>query len=191
MADNSADKGSLTVYLKKIGQRYFLNKMSYSTQPDEVPFYVNYENGVIRCESGDWEEKLGSYDTTPSTFGYCVYDLKKHLIGYVTSEDLYFCRQNGDSSAGGFEPVYPKSELLATYSRTSSQNGEQSGIIKYIDQLTYYGYYKGSPIGAAATFIALFKYYPINSVFYDYFTMEEQKFSEKYPRRNFVKYSLY
>ena len=171
MIDNSQDKGYITVYLKQVGDACVLCEMLIEPKPDEEPFYVDYENGTIFIDSPDGKTIIGSYETTPSSpFGAKVFaHPSKRVIGCVGGENIYFRRKDEDFAAGRY---IPEQECLAYYN-----NG---GAIQPISMFPYWGLINGSEIGGAAAFVALFYNFRFESVFRDYFTMDDNSFKEKY-----------
>ena len=171
MIDNSQDKGYITVYLKQVEDAWHLCETRLSQDEGEEPFYVNYENGTIFIISGDDKSIIGTYETTPnSRDGAKVFDYSsKRVIGRVEEEVIYFRRKDEDYSAGRYSP---EEDCMAYYSK--------NGSITAISVLPYWGMISGSEIGGAAAFVALFYNYRFQSVFRDYFTMDDKSFKEKH-----------
>ena len=171
MIDNSQDKGYITVYLKQVGESWHLCEMKWSQDDGEVPFYVDYENGTIFVISGDDKSIIGTYETTPtSPYGAKVFAYPSNrVIGRVGNELIHFRRKDDGDSAGGYSL---EDECLAYYT--------ENGNITAKSCLPYWGAINGSEIGGAAAFVALFYNFRFQSVFYDYFNMDDKSFKEKY-----------
>lgn len=171
MFDNSIDKGYITVVLKKEGNEHELCKIGFGRNPGEESFYVDYENGTIFIDFSDGRKIIGTYETTPGPYGAKVFDYPSNrIIGRVGGELINFIRRDVDPDAG----IYlPEEECLAWYT--------QAGRITPVnDLLSEWGIINGSEIGGAAAFIALFFNYKFNSIFRDFFTMDDGSFKEKY-----------
>lgn len=171
MLDNSQDKGYITVYLKRTEDTWHLCEMSFAQNSEEEPFYIDYENGTIFIVSGEDKTIIGTYETTPTPpYGAKVFDYPSNrVIGRVGEELIYFRRKDEDSPAGRYSP---KEECLAYYTK--------NGSITAKSVLPYWGMINGSEIGGAAAFVALFYNYRFQSVFRDYFTMDDSSFKEKH-----------
>lgn len=169
MADNPNDKGYITVILKQEENEHYLCEVGFTRNPGEKPFYVDYENGIISIKFSDREEIIGTYEPASGPYEANVYDYPSHRrIGRVGNELILFCRKEEDYKAGRYTP---EEECLAYYG---------NGGIKGTDLLTCWGTIHGSDAGGAAAFVALFYNYKFNSVFRDYFTMEDSAFKTKY-----------
>lgn len=177
MSNNSNDKGYLKIILNRTQNGYDLCKKTFlfKENPEEVPFYIDYENGTIFIVKGNDKIIIGSYETTPHPYGVKVFDdLTNRLIGRVNNEDglIYFCREDADFAAGKY---LPEEECLAYY-----KPGEIITSITSHNEFTIWGLINGSAIGGAAAFVAVFYNYRFNSVFRDYFTMDDSDFKEKH-----------
>ena len=171
MIDNSQDKGYITVNIKQAEGTWHLCEMSLSQNAGEEPFYVDYENGTIFIVSGSDKSVIGTYETTSTPpYGAKVFDYPSNrVIGRVGDELIVFRRKDEDYSAGRYSP---EEECLAYYTK--------NGSITAKSLFPYWGMISGSEIGGAAAFIALFYSYSFQSVFRDYFTMDDRAFQEKH-----------
>ena len=174
MIDNSADKGYITVVVKKEADGKHLRQIGFTKGPGEESFFVDYVNGKIFIDYSDGKEILGTYETTPSTpYGSKVFDYPSNrLIGLVGNELIYFYK--------GSDPnrIILDGECLADYSRAGS-------IAIHGQPLDYWGLINGSEIGGAAAFVALFYSYKFIGMFRDYFEMDKSSFKLKYPSIGF------
>ncbi|MBR4550551.1 MAG: hypothetical protein IKM82_02345 [Oscillospiraceae bacterium] len=169
MIGNSADKGYMTVMLKQEEDGKHLHEIKFKNDPDEKPFYVDYENGEIFIDYSDGKEVIGTYETTPSSpYGAKVFAYPSNrLIGLVGGELIYFYK-GSDANR-----IILDGKCLANYSRAGSISLHTSPFS--------YGLFNGSEIGGAAAFVALFYSYKFISVFRDYFEMDNGSFENKYP----------
>lgn len=175
MINNSNDKGTLTVRLKSTEAGLRLCEMGFIMDPEEENFYVEYENGTIFFIIGDDKTIIGSYESTPGPYNAKVLHYPSNrLIGFVGEELICFCK-DADRAVGSY---IPEKKCLAYYTG--------SGRITPADNpLATLGLIDGGEIGGAAAFIA-FNYTYTNSVFRDYFTMDDSAFKEKYPSYEFI-----
>ena len=171
MDNNVQDKGYITVYIKDTGDKRHLCEMGFAQNPDEKPFYVDYENGTIFIDTNDEKSIIGRYEATPGPYGFMVYDYPSNrVIGHVGDELIYFRRKDADASVGRY---LPEEDCLAYYTKAGS-------ITPTNNILTRYAIIQGSKIGGAAAFVALFYNYRFESIFRDYFVMDKTSFDTKY-----------
>ena len=171
MDNNSQDKGYITVYIKDAGDKQHLCEMGFTQNPDEKPFYVDYENGTIFIDTDDEKSIIGRYEAAPDPYGFMVYDYPSNrIIGHVGDELIYFRRNDADASVGRH---LPEENCLAYYTKAGS-------ITPTNNLLKHYGIIQGSKIGGAAAFVALFYSYRFESIFRDYFVMDKTSFDTKY-----------
>jgi hypothetical protein len=172
MIDNSVDKGTLTIVVRNTGNGFDLCEMGYSLNPGEEIVDINYENGSIFLMFEDGKSIIGSYETTPSQLGAKVFhDPSQRVIGRVGAELINFIRKDADPDAGR---LFPDEECLAYYSQSSGRISLTNNLF------STWGIIDGSEIGGAAAFIAIFFAYRFNSMFRDFFVMEEHEFKQKY-----------
>ena len=171
MIDNTTDKGYLTVRLKEKEGSYSLCELGFMKNPDEENFYVDYADGEIYISNGDEKSIIGSYETTPGSYGSRVFDYpSKRVIGLVGGELIHFYKESKDADAG---MVLTSGECLAWYSESGS-------ISLKNDPLSTFGMISGSELGGAAAFVALFYNYKFDSIFRDFFSLNSEVFRIKY-----------
>lgn len=171
MQGEQTDKGCMYIRLKKTESGLCLCDMKPVKEPDENNLRVQYENGCIFIDWDDGSPKdvIGHYRrttgiTAPGTEYYDV--LNKDLtcvIGKVGEEIIKFCKDNDGR---------PQEELLAFYT--------ENGGITALSILPYVGSIKGSLIGGAAAFVAVFYTYRFKSVYHDFFEMDTETFKAVY-----------
>lgn len=169
MIDNSSDKGYITVVTKKGADGKHLCEIGFTKGSDEESFYVDYENGEIFIDYSDGKEIIGTYETTPSDqYGAKVFDYPSNrLIGLVGNELIYFYKGNNA------DRIILDGACLADYSEAGS-------ISLHGHPLDDFGLINGGEIGGAAAFVALFYSYKFNSIFRDYYDLDDGIFSKKY-----------
>ena len=172
-SEQVADKGYTCIQLKNNGECYELCKMCYSEKQGIINFYIYYEDGriYVDLEDGSPQKTIGYYEQhADPVYGAKVFDRsKQRVIGRVGGDQIFFRSQEADPPSGKY---LPDEECLAYYTK--------NGNITALSLLPYWGFFRGTELGGAAAFIAIFYACSFKSVFCDYFEMNSDSFKEKH-----------
>lgn len=171
----SQDKGYTSIQLKDTGDGFEISETRYSQEEGIFTFCIDYEDGRIFVDwkDGTPQETIGYYEQkVDPTYGAKVFDQsKQRVIGRVGDELIHFRTREADPTIGRY---FPDEECLAYYTK--------NGNITALGALPYMGFFRGSEIGGAAAFVAVFNAYNFKGVYRDYFEMDPDAFKEKHQK---------